>query len=162
MITTIIFDFANVLLFAKGSRPESINALHQDLSKGSQYQVLDHFVLNADILEFVKKNQDKFNFYIFTNSQIQDEPEIRQKLDPLFKKIYTVSNLGFPKDDPRSFEQISKEIKESKENILFVDDTQEYIETARAAGLRAILFESNKQLFEEIKQFTWLRLSRSF
>ncbi len=150
MITTIIFDFSYTLLFPKNSRPASLNELHYKLSQDPKYVVWDNFILNEEILAFVEKNKQNFKFYIFTNSYIQDDPEVKSKLASLFEKIYQVSEMNFAKDDPRSFEVIAKDIKEKMANILYIDDTARYVEAAKAAGLKGLVYESNEKLLAKL------------
>ena len=57
------------------------------------------------------------------------------------------------KPDPAIFELCVSHLKYPSSDVLFIDDRQPNIEAARKIGLRAIQFESARQLRAELKEF---------
>jgi HAD superfamily hydrolase (TIGR01549 family) len=154
MIKAVIFDFSNVLFFYRESNFQgSINGKHQELKKNSLYNIFDHFELNQELLDFANTIKSKCDLYIFTTGTVQQEPKILETINPIFKRIFTVEEIGFYKEDPLAFKEICRLINIPSKNILFIDDTLENIEAAKNAGLNAIPYLSNDQILQEIKKY---------
>jgi len=154
MIKTIIFDFSRVLLFPKDPNYSgSLNQLYKTINDKKDFQIYQHYNLNGEILEYFKKIKDQFNLYIFTSGTIQADSELRKVLEPIFKEIFTVSKIGISKTDTNSYQHISNKLGTSSEEILFIDDTEENIQTATKAGWNTILYKSNLDLFQRLKEF---------
>jgi putative hydrolase of the HAD superfamily len=60
--------------------------------------------------------------------------------------------LGLEKPDSKIYEVLIREMDLPAGDIVFVDDKQENVESARALGIDAILFTSHGQLVQELKQ----------
>lgn len=75
-----------------------------------------------------------------------DESDIREalarvELDPFIKRVYSTGSLGIAKGTPDFYRQITAALKVPPDRVVMVGDNfQEDVETARAAGLRAIWF----------------------
>ena len=79
MITAIIFDFSRVLLFPKDKNYKGkLNALHRELSKKPDYDVLENFEFNDELLSYLDKIKNKIDLYVFTTGIIQDSPKIKK------------------------------------------------------------------------------------
>ena len=121
MIKVLLFDFSRVLLHPTDKTYEgSLNSLHKDLKDNESFYVFHYFELNEQILEFLKTIKGKFKLCIFTTDIIQDDPLIREKIDPLFEKIYSASKLGITKKVKDSYEFIAKDF--------CLDFSKDYIE----------------------------------
>lgn len=150
MITTLLFDFSRVLLFPKDkSYRGDLNPLHDELSKQPDYNFLDYFELNAQLISFLKGIKDSCRLYIFTSGTIQDAPEIQPTLRDIFVKIYSAEGIGYSKKDPSSYRFIANELGIDPSEILFIDDTATNIE---AAGLETLLFVSTQETIDSIKE----------
>ena len=67
MIATIIFDLSRVLLFPKNKNYKGkLNALHRELSKKPDYDVLKNFEFNDALLNYLDKIKGKVALYVFT------------------------------------------------------------------------------------------------
>jgi HAD superfamily hydrolase (TIGR01509 family) len=62
-----------------------------------------------------------------------------------FSSIVVSSQIGVAKPDKRFFEILIEEIAEKPADILFIDDHQENIQSAREVGLTAFCFNSQTQ-----------------
>jgi FMN phosphatase YigB (HAD superfamily) len=151
MIKTILFDFSRVLLNTRDDAYKgSLNSLHSKLSGADDYNFFDHYVLNDELLAYAKKFKEKFQLIIFTTGYIQDVPEVREKIDPLFEKIFTVHEIGFPKEKKEAYVFIANDLGKMPEEILFTDDQEANVAAAKDAGLIAIQYESNAQIFKTL------------
>lgn len=146
MITVLLFDFSRVLLNVKDkSYSGMLNTLHKETSSQPGYNFFDYFELNEELLKFIDTIKDKYSIYIFTTGSVQNVPEVKKRIGPYFRKIYSSEELGLNKRDPQSYLFIANNLNKKPEEILFTDDQIDNIETARAAGLETIHFQSTWQ-----------------
>jgi HAD superfamily hydrolase (TIGR01549 family) len=152
MITTLLFDFSRVLLFAKStSYNGELNALHQELSLNPNYNFLNNFELNGELLSYLDSIKNKISLYIFTSGTIQNAPEIKDKIEKVFKKVFSAGDLGISKSDPDAYKLVAESLGINAEEILFIDDMEKNINAARKANLQTYLYQNNKDLVEEIE-----------
>lgn len=161
MIKVLLFDFSRVLLHPTDKTYEgSLNSLHKELKIQESFYVFHYFELNDQILDYLKTIKDKqslpsskikFRLAIFTTDIIQDDPLIKEKIDPLFEKIYSASKLGITKKVKDSYEFLAKDLKVKPEEILFIDDTYSNIEPAKQAGFQVHHYKTNAELLEYLK-----------
>jgi HAD superfamily hydrolase (TIGR01509 family) len=153
MIKSLIFDFSMVLLLPKDKEySDSLNKLHRDLSVNQEYNFLDHFELNEELVNYLTKIKDKVELYIFTTETIQESPEVAPVLEKLFLEIFSALRLNLSKKDPLAYKTIIQKIHKKPEEVLFIDDTLSNVEAAREADLKTLHYQSNKQLFEKLNQ----------
>jgi HAD superfamily hydrolase (TIGR01509 family) len=150
MIKILLFDLSYTLLFPKDkSYRGELNQLHKELSKGSNYNFSEHFYLDMEQLGYLKSLKDKCDLYMFTSGTIQNAPEIKNILKDIFKKIYSAEEIGLGKKDPESFRFIVKDLGVNPSEILFVDDLEKNVTTAKEAGLNAIVYKDFASLKED-------------
>ena len=153
MIKALLFDFSRVLLFSRDeSYTGSLNEKHKSLSQENTYNLLDHFVLNDELLKYLDQIKEKVPLYIFTTDIIQDDPALKVKIDPIFKQIFSANKLGLSKQDPSSYQKLAVQISLPPEEILFIDDQAANVEIAKQAGLEAIQYQNNQQLTTKLDQ----------
>lgn len=160
MINTVIFDFAGVILNPPSEENvEGITELHKELFPKDPYYFANHFEINDALLDFLKTKKDKqslpsskikLNFVIFTSMMLKDEPELKEKIDPVFSKIYSAAEMQFRKNDPESFKFILKDLNRTPEEILFIDDSEDNIESAKSLGIKTLLYKNNQEVFDTI------------
>ena len=153
MITTLLFDFSRVLLFAKDKNyKEDLNPLNKKLlEENPNYDFLNYFELNQELLNFLETIKDKFELCIFTSGSIQNAKEIRPKLDKVFKNIFSAEELDLSKKESAGYTEIAKKINKTPSEILFIDDSQANIQAASEAGLNTFQYQDNESLIEKIK-----------
>lgn len=153
MIKVLLFDFSRVLLRPlKKNYTGGLNAFHTLHKNEPSYLIEDYFILNTQLLEYLEKLKENYELYIFTTGSIQNEPQFRQTLDLVFKKIYTVGEIGIPKDNPQSYTFILNDINRSPKETFFVDDSIENVEAAKKVGIQAVQYLSNEKLFEDFRK----------
>lgn len=152
MIKAILFDFSRTLLNAKDPQyADSLNGLYKRISQQEGFNSLDHFEYNQKLLDFAAGLKEKLDLYIFTTGTIQDDIHLKSFIDGVFKRIFTVEEVGFLKDDKESYKVIANELSLLPEEILFTDDTEENIKAASEAGLKTIQFISQDQVINDIQ-----------
>jgi len=155
MIKVLLFDFSRVLLHPTDKTfSGSLNNLHKELKNNESFYVFNYFELNQELLEFLKTLKEKYQLCIFTTDIIQNDPLIREKIDPIFYKIYSANELGITKRDPESYNFIAQDLGVSTGEIFFTDDTPGNIEAAKEAGIKTHLFVSNPELINTLKSLS--------
>lgn len=92
------------------------------------------YVLSDNVKERVEYLQSKYKF-------------MDNFVDGIFSNdIHITKNEG-----TGAFKLILEKTRENPENVLFIDDIEKYVETARELGMNGICFKSPEQLEEEFK-----------
>ena len=147
MIKVLLFDFSRVLIHPIDKTfTGSLNNLHKELKDSENYYLFNYFELNNEILDFLKTLKEEFDMRIFTTDLIQNDPLIKEKIDPIFSKIYSAKELGITKKVKNSYEFIAKDIGLQPEEILFIDDAESNIKAAFEAGFKIYHYKSNQGL----------------
>lgn len=149
MITTLIFDFSRVLLFPKDpSYKDELNVLHKSLAREIHYSFLDHFELNEPLLKYLDSIKEKKQLYIFTSGSIQNAPEIRPRIDSIFRQVFSAEEIGHKKKEPEAYNVIMTAIGKKPEEILFIDDSVDNLVAAKIAHLNTLHYQD----FEKFRQ----------
>ncbi len=116
---------------------------------------------NALLLDFpqprvhiLQRLSAKFNLYLFSNTNPLHvrhfEPAFEEKygyeLSSLFRKIYYSHEIGHRKPYAASYEYILKDAGIAAEETLFVDDAENNIEGAAAAGLHTLHIDKTNDI----------------
>lgn len=151
-ITTLLFDFSKVLLFANDQDyNDDLNPLHRKLlADNMNYDFLKYFHLNYELLIFLKTS--KLKSYIFTSGQIQKAPAIQDDLHRVIEEVFSAEDLGLSKQDPKSYKIICEKINTKPKQILFIDDALKNIRPAHITGLNTFHFSNNAELIKHIKK----------
>ena len=152
MIKVLLFDFSRVLLHPTDKTYSgSLNSLHKELKDNESFYVFHYFELNEQILEFLKTVKGKFKLAIFTTDIIQNDPLIKERIDPIFSKIYSACELGITKKDPDAYKFIAEDLNVAPDEILFIDDTYSNIDAAQIAGIKTHHYKTNSELINFLK-----------
>ncbi len=151
MVKAIITDFSRVLLFPKDrSYSGSLNGLHRELSQKTDYNILEHFELNMDLLRYYESLKNKVKLYIFTSETIQDDPAFQSFIQSVFEGVYSAVKLNIKKKESDAYKVLASELKINPNEILYIDDTEANNLAANEAGLKVILYKNNEQTIQEI------------
>lgn len=152
MIKAIITDFSRVLLFPTDETYlGSLNGLHKQLSQEPNYNILDNFKINTELLDFYGSLKGRVNLYIFTSETIQDDPAFQQSIKPVFDSIFSAAKLGINKKEFSAYEALLKEINLKPYEVLYVDDAEVNILAAKEAGLNVLTFKTTNEAVHEIE-----------
>jgi HAD superfamily hydrolase (TIGR01509 family) len=147
MTKALLIDFAFTLLFPKkqGYTGE-LNALHRSLAQNPNYDFMANFILNDPLIIFLTDLKEKYKIYMFTSGTIQDAPEISDKVNSLFERIFSAEEMMVSKKDPEAYKKIADMVDLAPKEILFIDDLAGNVQAARDAGMEAVQFKDNKSL----------------
>lgn len=149
MIKVLLFDFSRVLLHPTDKTYSgSLNSLHRELKDNESYYLFHHFELNDQIIEFLKSLNGKYKLAIFTTDVIQNDPLIKEVIDPVFSKIYSAAELNISKKESTSYEFLAKDLNAAPDEVLFIDDTVSNIEAAQKADLKTHHYKTSGELIK--------------
>lgn len=152
-ITTLVFDFANVLLFAKRlQQPSSLSRMYAALNRSDS--IWDNYFLNEELLEFLESRKGSYQMAILTASyNLPKHPEIEPKLRQVFADIFLSGELEHSKHEAACYTAVLGKLGAEPGAAIFIDDSLANTQAAAAAGLHTIHFQNNGQLFNDLKQF---------
>jgi putative hydrolase of the HAD superfamily len=100
----------------------------------------------ADSIELVKKLGDRYRLFLLSNTntihevyyndQLKRDHGI-ENLDRIFEKVYYSHDLHMRKPDPGIFSHVLEDVGILPGETLYIDDTQDHIESAASLGIRA-------------------------
>ena len=124
MIKVILSDFARVILLPKDkSYNGRLDVLEEKLKREQlNYNPLDYFELNQELLEFFQSIKNKIPLYIYTSGSNYTEPGIYDKLTPIFNDFFYSVALGKNKTNPDSYTFLAKKFQQKPVEIFFIDD----------------------------------------
>jgi HAD superfamily hydrolase (TIGR01549 family) len=155
MVKAVLFDFSRVLLFPLDDKyTGSLNSLYKLHVNDNDFGVFKLFKLNFDLINYIETKLSKLRFHILTSETIQEDPEIIKYLKPIFKNVYSASQIGIKKNDPAIFEYVSKDLHLDPSEILFIDDSEENIKAAKISELITIRYQTNTQLIGEMDKLS--------
>ncbi|MFQ5492761.1 MAG: HAD-IA family hydrolase [Candidatus Dojkabacteria bacterium] len=150
MITTLLVDFARVLVLPKDETIRSVNKLYKQALR-NQEKFNQHFYVNEELFEYLESIKDSFNMYLFTGStDLLELPILKSRIDKLFRDVYITKVMGMNKRNIEIYRLVLDRIKISPDEIMFIDDKARNIRIARLAGLNTHHFTVNRTLIDEI------------
>jgi HAD superfamily hydrolase (TIGR01549 family) len=153
MIKALLFDFSGVLLFPKDkSYHGALNVLNKKLRQNPNYNFLEYFELNNELMDYLMPLKSKIPVHMFTSGTIQESPEIKEDVDKIFARIFSASKMGVEKSDPESYRKIATEINCEPSEIFYTDDFGPNVEAAKSAGCNAVLYKDNPQIISELQK----------
>lgn len=146
-------DFSRTLLFPVDEKCDmGLNAYQAKVSADPNYYFFDFFKFNNRLLTYLDKIKADFALYVFTTGRIQETPEIKEKLDLIFKKIYTPALIGFEKTNIKAYAFIARDLTLKPEEILLIDDNEANLAAADFAGLISLQFKEGESFYQQFNK----------
>jgi len=105
---------------------------------------------NIDLLNKISK---KYRIYLLSNTnaihikriyeQLNKEYDLRS-LNSFFTKVYLSHEIGRRKPDRETFNWVLKDAGIMAQETLFIDDSNQHIQSAQSIGIRVLSWQSNK------------------
>jgi len=113
---------------------------------------------NEQVYELINFLKNKYRVVCGTNT-IDSHYYYLQKTDyySVFDKVYASNLMGYSKPQEGFYNYILKEENVKPEEVVFIDDSIENINSARKIGLKTILFNDYKGLEEKFIEFELLK-----
>ncbi len=112
--------------------------------------IFDNIRVNDDLVEYCKDSEA--NVSIVCNTCKAQSVFLKKHLDVnewTHKRMYSYKYRAV-KEEPRIYERLLAKLEADPDDCVFVDDEQEYVETAKDVGLHGFVYENNEQLFDEL------------
>lgn len=109
--------------------------------------------INKPVLQLAKNLKEKgFDLAILTNeSREWMNFKIKKfQLNEIFNKIYCSAFIGVVKPNIKAFKYVLKNLNISPSEVIFIDNQENNVFTARKLGIKSILFKNVKLLKEEL------------
>ncbi|WP_443058111.1 HAD family hydrolase [Streptomyces sp. NBC_00820] len=107
---------------------------------------------NTELIEYVRVLRPRCRLGILSNSFVgaREREAAAYGFGELVEEIVYSHEIGVRKPDPRAFGITCARLGVTPADCLFIDDYAVDVEAARAAGMRAHLFEGNEQTIARI------------
>lgn len=113
----------------------------------------DIFTENSEMEELLKKLKKHYPLYMISNTNDLHFEYIKKNFNITkhFTGFFPSHEVGHRKPNPAMFQHVLKEIKLKPEETVFIDDTREFVESAKKIGINAIQFTSRKNLEQDLR-----------
>lgn len=100
--------------------------------------------INPDLLEFIENNQEKYAFILISDTDYDLEDTLKKDgIDRLFKLVMTSGKAKLSKDEPEIYRQILFMMQLKAKEVVFIDNSQIFLDAAFALGINTILYEGD-------------------
>ena len=109
--------------------------------------------INHKVLNIAKSLKTKYKIGIISNT-ITSHVKVNRKrrLFDIFDAVILSCEVNLTKDKKEIFLLAAKRLKVEPEECIFIDDVNDFVETAESAGMKGILFKNSAQLNKELKR----------
>jgi len=113
------------------------------------------FFEKYEISEFIKQIYKNYDIYLLSNTNKEHFNYCLKQFPILknFKKYFLSYEIGFRKPDKRIFLYMIDELKVLPNEILFIDDIEENIISAKEIGIKTIHFKDYNQFYIEFSKY---------
>ncbi len=108
--------------------------------------------INFDLIENISELRKNNRMCILATNQEKYRLEYMKKemgFETTFDKIYSSNFIGFKKPDIEYYRFILDDLNEKPNNIVFYDDRQENVESAKSLGINSYLYNPSLKLILE-------------
>lgn len=105
-------------------------------------------VLNKGLAEILEKYRKHMKLVLVSDTNYDLQLTLKQNgIENLFNEVVTSGEIGFKKDDTRFYEAVLSQLHVKPEDVLFLDNSQEFLDSAQSLGIQVVLY-STPQAFE--------------
>jgi putative hydrolase of the HAD superfamily len=109
--------------------------------------------LNQPLIEFIRSNQDKYRFGIISTTNYDLKTILKKDgIDSLFSLVLTSGETGMDKVNVAIYEKAINLLGMKPKEIIFVDNSEEYVNAAKSAGITSILYRDPETYQKELKE----------
>ncbi len=106
--------------------------------------------INKKLVDFLIENKHIYTKLLISSNLTRNSIQRLENIIPKFfeyvDKTYPYDEVEYPKPSPRGFEQILEEWNLKPEEVIFIDDNQNNIQTAKSLGLKTIYYTYGEDL----------------
>jgi len=115
---------------------------------------LKQYSRNEELIVRVRELKNDYKIGLLSNvgEETMDRLFPQPERDELFDAFVISSKVGFIKPSMQIFELAAKQLDAPLDECVMIDDIPANVEGARAAGMQGILFTTNRQFENELRQ----------
>ncbi|NUR86028.1 MAG: HAD family phosphatase [Nonomuraea sp.] len=108
--------------------------------------------LNTELAAYLRGLRPRHRTGILSNSFVgaREREQAAYGFEDLVDEIVYSHEAGLAKPDPRAFLLVCERLGARPRDTVFLDDVPAFVEAAREAGLRGVLFESTAQAIADV------------
>ena len=106
-----------------------------------------------ETLALIERARKRVPAYLFSNSNATHKAVWMSRYPRVvnaFDEVFVSSDLGFRKPEPEAFMTVARRIGVPMDAILFLDDSLENVEGARAVGMQAVHVRTSKDVADAL------------
>lgn len=109
---------------------------------------------NEELFQLVESLHPKYNLQLFSDTPkiLYDHVMTRMPIFEYFSALTLSFEIGKLKDSLDGYYDMISKSRHSPEEIVFIDDIQEYVDTANRLGVKGIMYSGPQKLRDEMKQ----------
>jgi len=108
---------------------------------------------NHEVIELAQKLKSKgLKVGILSNNSTEMAYKMRKELGDIFEVIHVSAETGYVKPEPAGFRYFADALGVSLDELIFIDDAENSLKTAKGCGFKDILFTSHEQLYNDLKK----------
>ena len=114
----------------------------------------DIFTENEEMSQLLAKLKKRYPLYLISNTNDLHYNYVRKHFRILrhFTKCFPSHAVGHRKPDPSMFRHVLRSIKLKPEETVFIDDIQEYVDSAKRLGIQGVQFRSRSELEKDLRR----------
>ena len=108
-----------------------------------------------ETLGMLESIDSAYRLAVLSNTNELHWPKINDSfgLAPYFERIFSSHLLKLAKPDPAIFEQVAAELQVEHSRVLFLDDNQQNVDSARSLGITSVLVQGPDQVRAALERF---------
>lgn len=127
-----------------GRPPSETKLIHEEFFAGD--------VMDLDLLAFIRSLRPRYKTGVISNAW----PDLRQNLvekkaEDAFDAVIVSAEVGVMKPEPRIYQIALEQLGVAPHEAVFVDDTAQNVDAARALGMQGILFREPRRALDDLK-----------
>ena len=109
--------------------------------------------IDQKLVAWINSNRGVYQMAILSNAMLDLRENLTEtyKISEFFQEIFISAEMGVAKPSREIFERIMIDLDRKPQEIIFVDDNHENIQTAKSLGIHSILFENRTQTLHDLE-----------
>jgi epoxide hydrolase-like predicted phosphatase len=108
---------------------------------------------NTELIDYARGLRPRYRTGILSNSfaGAREREQAAYGFEDLVDEIVYSHECGMIKPDPRIYSLACERLQSDPAQIVFLDDSEAFVEGARQAGIQAVLYQDNAQAIGDIE-----------
>jgi epoxide hydrolase-like predicted phosphatase len=111
-------------------------------------------ITDLELIAFIRTLRPRYKTGVISNAWPDTrENLVREKIDTAFDAVIISAEVGVMKPDPKIYQIAMEQLGVTPDESIFVDDTAENVDAARALGMTGIRFREPRRALNDLKGF---------